>query len=128
MATTENFPTTDPAPSHGDAGRNDAPEPAGSNDSGGTHTDAAPAVDWVQRAADNAHDMIDKVAEQAAPRVRKLQRRVNDAGQRLHSGGDEFSAWRSEWVESARCTVREQPFTAVAMAAVVGLLLGRLSR
>jgi ElaB/YqjD/DUF883 family membrane-anchored ribosome-binding protein len=72
--------------------------------------------------------MIDRVAEQAAPRVQRLQQHVNEAGQRLRSGGGDLSAWRSEWAESARCTVREQPFAALAIAAAVGWLLGRLSR
>jgi ElaB/YqjD/DUF883 family membrane-anchored ribosome-binding protein len=114
-------------PANDDVSRNEAPGPAGTNGSRSAHA-AAPPADWVQRAAGNAHDMIDRVAEQAAPRVRRMQRHVNEAGQRLQSGGGNFSAWSSEWAESARCTVREQPFAALATAAAVGWLLGRLSR
>ncbi len=107
---------------------NPVPTPSASNDAGATPAAGSAAADWVERAAGSAHDAIDKVAEKAAPRVRHLQSRLSDAGQRLHSSGDDFSAWSSEWAESARCTVREQPLTALAIAAAVGLLLGRLGR
>jgi ElaB/YqjD/DUF883 family membrane-anchored ribosome-binding protein len=117
-----------PLPANDDVGRNEAPGLAGTNDSSRSAHAAAPPADWIQRAAGNAHDMIDRVAEQAAPRVQRLQQHVNEAGQRLRSGGGDLSAWRSEWAESARCTVREQPFAALAIAAAVGWLLGRLSR
>jgi ElaB/YqjD/DUF883 family membrane-anchored ribosome-binding protein len=102
--------------------------PSGTNDAGAAQATGFPAADWVERAAGSAHDAIDKVAEKAAPRVRHLQNRLSNAGQRLHGRGDELSARSSEWAESARCTVREQPLTALAIAAAVGWLLGRLSR
>jgi ElaB/YqjD/DUF883 family membrane-anchored ribosome-binding protein len=117
MAASNNSPTSNPNPT-----------PLGTNDVGATPAAGSPAADWVERAAGSAHDAIDKVAERAAPRVRHLQSRLSDAGQRLHSRGDDLSAWSSEWAESARCTVREQPLTALAIAAAVGLLLGKLSR
>jgi ElaB/YqjD/DUF883 family membrane-anchored ribosome-binding protein len=128
MATADDSSMANPAAASGGLGSNDAPKAAGTTNGGGAHAASPPPVEWVQRAADNAHDMIDKVAEQAVPRMRHLHRRVSDAGQRLHSGGDAFNALSREWAESARCTVREQPLTALAIAAAVGLLLGRLSR
>ncbi len=117
MAATDNASTPDPALAT-------SATPNGGSPSAAT----ASAADWVERAAGSAHEAIDKVAEKAAPRVRRLQNRLSDAGERLHNGGDELSALTSEWAESARCSVREQPLTALAVAAAVGWLLGRLTR
>jgi ElaB/YqjD/DUF883 family membrane-anchored ribosome-binding protein len=107
---------------------NPNPTPSGTNDAGAAQPPGSAAADWVERAAGSAHEAIDKVADKAAPRVRHLQNRVSDVSQRLQGSGDELSAWSSEWAESARCTVREQPLTALAIAAAVGWLSGRLSR
>jgi ElaB/YqjD/DUF883 family membrane-anchored ribosome-binding protein len=106
------------------------PDPAslGTHDAGTAPAAGAPAADWIERAAGSAHEAIEKVAAKAAPRVRRLQNGLSDAGERLHNGGDELSALTSEWAESARYTVREQPLTALAVAAAVGWLLGRLTR
>jgi ElaB/YqjD/DUF883 family membrane-anchored ribosome-binding protein len=127
MAASNPSPTPSPTPAAADTGTGTDTD-TDTDDAGTPATTGSAPADWIERAAGSAHHAIDKVAEQAAPRVRRLRSRLNDAGQRLHSGSNEISALSNEWAESARCTVREQPLTALAIAAAVGWLLGRLSR
>ena len=79
---------------------------------------------WVER----LHAGIDRLAEVAAPRLQRLQDGVSSTRGTLRRQAHLVREDGEEWAESLRCTVREHPVTAVAVAAAFGLLLGRLNR
>ncbi|MBB2487671.1 DUF883 family protein [Mitsuaria sp. WAJ17] len=79
---------------------------------------------WVER----LHAGIDRLAGAAAPRLQRLQDGVSATRSTLRRQAHLVREDGEEWAESLRCTVREHPVTAVALAAAVGLLLGRLNR
>ncbi|HLO93208.1 MAG TPA: hypothetical protein VK195_02730 [Burkholderiaceae bacterium] len=79
---------------------------------------------WVER----LHAGIDRLAEIAAPRLVRLQGGMNATRGTLRRQARLVREDGEEWAESLRCTVREHPVTAVAVAAAFGLLLARLSR
>ena len=75
---------------------------------------AAPAVN---RMVDKAHATIDRVAQRAAPAAEAMQ-------SALHKTTDQSA----RLVEAAQSSIRAQPMTALAAAAVIGYLMGRLMR
>ncbi|MGM9512908.1 hypothetical protein ACS5PK_01500 [Roseateles sp. DB2] len=79
---------------------------------------------WVER----LHAGIDRLAEAAVPRLQRLQSGMNATRGTLRRQADLVREDGEEWAESLRCTVREHPVTAVAVAAAFGMLLARLSR
>ncbi|MEO3714220.1 hypothetical protein [Roseateles flavus] len=79
---------------------------------------------WVER----LHAGIDRLAEVAAPRLQRLQDGVSATRGTLRRQAHLVREDGEEWAESLRCTVREHPVTAVALAAAFGMLLGRLNR
>lgn len=79
---------------------------------------------WVER----LHAGIDRLAEVAAPRLQRLQDGVSATRGTLRRQAHLVREDGEEWAESLRCTVREHPVTAVAVAVAFGLLLGRLNR
>jgi ElaB/YqjD/DUF883 family membrane-anchored ribosome-binding protein len=104
--------TTDPAASgapakpfpdsHGATGRSGADAQA-----------AAPVVDsLIKRVAQSAHDAVDSVAAKVSSVTDGLQGQVDKVGDT-----------RDEWIESARDTIRQHPFAAVAGAALIGAAL-----
>ena len=108
------FPTSQPAAS---------PAPADSIASGASAT--APLLDRVVR---GAHETIDRLAETAAPHVHKLEETVGHAGEKLQANASRARELGDEWTESVRCTVRDNPLAAVAVALVVGALIARIAR
>lgn len=82
----------------------------------------------LERIVQGAHQTIDRLAGVAAPQVQKLQEGVTVANDKLHQRADEMRELGSEWTESLRCTVRENPLAAIATALAVGILIARLSR
>ena len=68
-----------------------------------------------------AHDTIDKMASSVEPHVRRLQEGLSARAEHVKELGD-------EWTESLRTTVRENPLVAVATAALVGMLVARLTQ
>lgn len=85
----------------------------------------APLLDRVVR---GAHDTIDRLAETAAPHVQKLEATVGSASEQLKANAERARELGDEWTESLRCTVRDNPLTAVAVALVAGALIARLVR
>jgi len=117
---TENFRRDDPMPASNPYARSGLPMAETASDT------AARADDLIGRIAQTAHETIDRLAESAAPHVNRLQE--NLSGDALHQRADEMREIGDEWVESLRCTVRENPLAAVGVAVAVGLLVARLSR
>ena len=116
MSTTSTpFPTSPPA----------ATAITSDTSANGTATAAAPLLDRVVR---GAHETIDRLAETAAPHVQKLEETVGSAGDKLRADARRARELGDEWTESVRCTVRDNPLAAVAVALVVGALVARLVR
>jgi ElaB/YqjD/DUF883 family membrane-anchored ribosome-binding protein len=84
--------------------------------------------DVMSRVVRTAHDTIDRLADRAAPHVRRMQEGVSGSSERM---SDQMEHWREtgdEWAESVRETVREHPIGALATALVAGMLIARLTR
>lgn len=88
----------------------------------------AAAVPLLDRVVRGAHDTIDRLAETAAPHVQKLEATVGSAGEQLQANAERARELGDEWTESLRCTVRDNPLAAVAVALVAGALIARLVR
>jgi ElaB/YqjD/DUF883 family membrane-anchored ribosome-binding protein len=85
-------------------------------------------ADVMSRVVRTAHDTIDRLADRAAPHVRRVQEGVSGSGEKV---SDQMEHWREtsdEWAESIRETVREHPIGALATALVAGMLIARLTR
>jgi ElaB/YqjD/DUF883 family membrane-anchored ribosome-binding protein len=84
--------------------------------------------DVMSRVVRTAHDTIDRLADRAAPHVRRVQEGVAGSGEKM---SDQMEHWREtsdEWAESVRETVREHPIGALATALLAGMLIARLTR
>jgi ElaB/YqjD/DUF883 family membrane-anchored ribosome-binding protein len=77
--------------------------------------------DMLGRVVQGAHQTIDRLAETAAPHVKRLQDGVGARAEHAKEVGD-------EWAESLRCTVRDNPLAAVATAVALGVLIARLTQ
>ena len=86
------------------------------------------AVGMLKTAVRGAHDTIDRMADRAEPAVRQLGVSVAAAEDALHAKAGQLRQTRDEWVDDLRCTVRSKPLAAIAVAAVLGALLARISR
>lgn len=84
--------------------------------------------DMVHRAAEGAHDTIDRLEAQAAPAAEKLREQLDSTGEMLHARADQLRQTGREWREGVRSSVREHPLTTIAAALALGVLLARLSR
>jgi ElaB/YqjD/DUF883 family membrane-anchored ribosome-binding protein len=104
----------------------------GMNDTSSTPPGAASTErgrgDPLARVVQAAHATVDRLAESAAPRVRHLQESAASAKEAVHARAERAREMGDEWTESLRCTVRENPLTAVTAALVLGLLLARLTQ
>ena len=130
-----------PPPKAPDAGR-DTAHPTGASSGrtdNGTQTPSKPGAttlhdgnELLSRAAQGAHQTIDRLADTAAPHVQRLQRGLKDG---MDAAGDTVSARASqarnaseEWTASVRTTVREHPLAAVLAALAVGMIVARIAR
>jgi ElaB/YqjD/DUF883 family membrane-anchored ribosome-binding protein len=89
---------------------------------------AAATHDVLNKVVQGAHQAIDRMAESAAPAVQRVQDGVHAAGEALTQRAHDARELGDEWCESLRCTVRDNPLTAVATALAVGVLIARLTR
>ena len=80
--------------------------------------------DLLQRVVAGAHETIDRLAQQAAPHVERIQR----AGDSWGVDAEHLQALGDEWTRSLRDTVRANPLAAVTMALALGVLVARVSR
>jgi ElaB/YqjD/DUF883 family membrane-anchored ribosome-binding protein len=82
----------------------------------------------LNKVVQGAHQAIDRMAETAAPAVQRVQDGVHAASDALSQRAHDARELGDEWCESLRCTVRDNPLTAVATALAVGVLIARLTR
>lgn len=80
----------------------------------------------MERVVQGAHETIDRLAEQAAPHVQRVQDNVSGANELLHERADQARELSAEWVEALRCTVRDNPIAALAAALAAGVVIARL--
>jgi ElaB/YqjD/DUF883 family membrane-anchored ribosome-binding protein len=90
---------------------------------GGTTRDPKQFVD---RAAESAHSAVDRLASAATPVLEKLRTQASSAGSTLQGKADQFGELQDQWMETARDYIRENPWRAVGIAALAGLIIGRL--
>jgi ElaB/YqjD/DUF883 family membrane-anchored ribosome-binding protein len=84
--------------------------------------------DVMSKVVRTAHDTIDRLADRAAPHVRRVQEGVSGSSDKMHEQVDHWRETSDEWAESLRETVREHPIGAIATAVVAGMLIARLTR
>jgi ElaB/YqjD/DUF883 family membrane-anchored ribosome-binding protein len=92
---------------------------------GMTPTGRDPLVD---RAANTAHQAVDRVASKVGPAVGRMRSAAQDSAQSLQTKLSDLDAMRMEWTESCRAYVRERPMTALGVAVLAGFLLSRWMR
>lgn len=100
----------------------------GSGVDSGTSATSGSGSDVMSRVVRSAHDTIDRLADRAAPHVRRVQEGVSGSGEKMHEELDHWRETSDEWVESVRETVREHPIGALATAVLAGMLIARLTR
>lgn len=99
--------------------------PAGANGAPATHHDPQ---DMLQSMTQGAHQTIDRLAEQVAPQLQRLQQNMADASGMLDERADQIRETADAWMATLRSTVREHPLAAVGTALALGLLVARLTR
>jgi hypothetical protein len=91
-------------------------------------SEGAGAKRFVDKLADGAHQAIDRVAEQVAPKVEQLQQGLDGAGQSMQQRADRLRAFGADWSEDLRGCVRDHPMASLATALLLGMLVARLAR
>ena len=105
-------------------------QPGTTGTMGGTTTASSNGLgssNVVDRVAQSAHEAIDRVAAKAGPAVEKVRGSASTYREQLHAKADQLGAMEEQWLESARGYVREHPFTALAIAAVAGMLIAKMT-
>ncbi len=82
----------------------------------------------LSRFVAGAHQAIDRLAGQAAPRLDRLNQGVHSASTRLRERAGQAGAMSEDVGETLRSTVRDRPLAAIGTAFAVGFLLARLMR
>jgi ElaB/YqjD/DUF883 family membrane-anchored ribosome-binding protein len=82
----------------------------------------------VERAANSAHQAVDRVAAKVNPAVERVRAAAAGSTDTLTAKLDDLGTLRDEWTESARAYVRERPMTAIGVAVLAGFLLSRWIR
>lgn len=82
----------------------------------------------VDRVAKTAHETVDRVAAAAGPAIERWSSSASTAGDTLRAKADQLGQLEEQWMTTARSYVREHPFTAVAIAALAGMVIGRMGR
>ena len=88
--------------------------------------ETAKAGNAVDRAAQGAHEVIDRVAEKAGPAEARLRSGINNAGQTIQNSVDELGRMPGQWLKTSRACVRDHPLASIGVAVAAGMLLRRL--
>ena len=86
------------------------------------------AVGLLKNAVQGAHHTLDRLADRAAPAVRKLGERVSAANATLHAKRDQWRETGDVWVEDMRTSVRSKPLLSVAAALALGAVIAVIAR
>lgn len=87
---------------------------------------AATSANTVNRAAQGAHAIVDRVAEKAGPTFERVHSGINSANETLQSGIEQFGEKGDRMLEDCRGCVRDHPLLSIGLAVAAGMLLGRL--
>jgi hypothetical protein len=88
----------------------------------------SPAVDLPNRAREDAHDSLDRLADRARPAAQRPGEGVSAAEQALRTQKDPLRNAREAWVGGMRATVSTHPLTSVAVALTLGAVITRITR
>lgn len=93
---------------------------------------AAPAATHQQpladRMAQGAHHTIDRLVETATPHIERMEDAFSEATGHIKDQAQHAREKSDEWANDLRATVRRNPLSAVAAAAVLGALIARITR
>ena len=92
-----------------------------------TLANALPDRTTVDRAAQTAHEAIDRMAAKAGPALEKVRNTLAGSKDTLRARADQLSDMEEQWLNATRDYVRENPLTALAIGVVVGALLPRMA-
>lgn len=122
------FPTSETqfgaTPASASSGGRDSASSAATRPDASAQTTTRPAADLgaaAASAATAAGSAVDRV-------VQTGQEHLGRVGTDLKVNVERVVGSSEEWVETVRCSVRENPLGAMAVAVAAGLLLARLSR
>jgi hypothetical protein len=107
--------------------RNSSAPPAGGGSAVAPSSTQEPA-DLMAEAVQGAHNMIDSLAQKAAPYLHRLGEDGPDTGDMLADGLEHLGAMHHEWADSLRGSVRANPLASVGTALVLGMLISRVTR
>lgn len=93
----------------------------------GAGTSASSAHATVDRLAQTAHETVDKLAAKAGPALERMRGTTTSLREQMRGKASEWSSMEQEWVEAARGYVREHPFTSLAIAALAGMVIARMT-
>lgn len=93
-----------------------------------SRADSGNPRDLVGRVAASAHETVDRLAEKAGPAVHKLESGVEHANEMLSNQAHRMQELGSEWTDSLRDSVRENPLTALLVALTAGAVIARMTR
>lgn len=117
--------TTENTPFPPSGASSSGPSPS-TGSTGAAVVDNALNSDAVNRVAQSAHGVVDRVAERAIPAVERLRSGLVEAREAVKVRADNLSVMQDEWLTQCRSTVREKPLTSVAVGVVAGMILSRL--
>ena len=84
------------------------------------------ADETAERLIDKAHGTVDRLSEKVQPTMDALSEKASHAVDRISQRADQIRGGGEAALESTRSFVRENPIAAIGIAAVAGLLLGRM--
>ncbi len=80
----------------------------------------------ADRMVDKAHDAVDRLSQKVQPAVDALSEKASQAVDAVSQRADQLRGSGEAALETTRSYVRENPIAAIGIAAVAGLLLGRM--
>lgn len=80
----------------------------------------------TDRMADKAHEAVDRLSRKMQPTVDALTEKASQAVDAVSQRADQLKGSGEAALETTRNYVRENPIAAIGIAAVAGLLLGRM--
>ena len=86
------------------------------------------AVGLLKNVVQGAHHSLDRLADRAAPAVRKLSESVSAANAALHAKRDQWRETGDVWAEDMRTSVRSKPLLSVAAALALGAVIAVIAQ
>jgi ElaB/YqjD/DUF883 family membrane-anchored ribosome-binding protein len=96
------------------------------SESHATNGEASRRDPIVDRAASNAHEAVERVADRIGPAVGRIRSVASDTADTVNAKAGDVSSISDELVESARSYVRDRPLAALGVAVLAGIVISRL--